>query len=335
MPASVIPRNAALIHGSVCTLVDTTHSGALAMKISAIVCTHNRKEYLRKSLASLAAQTLPVEDYEIIAVDNASSDGTGELVQREYSHIENLRYVYEPVLGLSRARNTGFETARSEYVAFLDDDAVAEPDWLEMIVRALAGADESVVCVGGRVDPIWEADRPEWLADALLPCLSVLDRGPSPVVLPENQHFVGANMAFRRSVLASIGGFSTNLGRKGGNLLSNEESLLRRRLIRSGYHCLYYPAARVGHHVPADRLSRKWFARRLFWQGISRGVMVRHLETLSANYRVRASLMLALRLRPWRYIASSLQRDDPEAFARRCDEADKLGYIFGLLGRYR
>ena len=94
------------------------------VQISAVVCTHNRAAYLRKALQSLVDQTMAQELYEIIVVDNASTDGTKQVVS-EYSGASNLRCLYEPVIGLSRARNTGWGNARGEYVAYLDDDAVA------------------------------------------------------------------------------------------------------------------------------------------------------------------------------------------------------------------
>ncbi|MEE8471432.1 MAG: glycosyltransferase family A protein [Dehalococcoidia bacterium] len=98
----------------------------MSIRVSAIICTHNRSDYLRQAIQSLADQTLPTEQYEVIVVDNGSTDNTRAVVEG-FDHIANLRYVYEPILGLSQARNTGWQNARGEYIAFMDDDAIGYP----------------------------------------------------------------------------------------------------------------------------------------------------------------------------------------------------------------
>ena len=103
------------------------------IKISAIICTFNREQYLHKAIQSLVEQTLEGELYEIIVVDNCSTDRTKQVVTEKFAHISNLRYLYELILGISQARNTGWQNARGEYIAYLDDNAIASPVPLEKI----------------------------------------------------------------------------------------------------------------------------------------------------------------------------------------------------------
>ena len=133
----------------------------MSIRISAIICTLNRAAYLEKAIQSLADQTLPEEQFEIIVVDNGSTDNTKTMVEG-FKHLENLRYIYEPIMGLSQARNTGWQNAQGDYVAYLDDDAIACPEWLERIVQAFDTVEPRPGSVGGKVIPVWEAERPAW-----------------------------------------------------------------------------------------------------------------------------------------------------------------------------
>lgn len=245
--------------------------------ISAIVCTHNRSAYLRKAIRSLAGQTLPADQCEVIVVDNASTDDT-RAVFDGFAGAANLRYIHEPVLGLSQARNTGWQHARGEYVAFLDDDAIACPDWLERILKAFDSAQPSPGSVGGRVLPIWETPRPAWLPKELEPALTIVDWGDVPTFIDIDRQFLaGTNVAYPASALRSVGGFSTALGRKGGSLLSSEEILVSRSLRRQGLRAYYDPSICVSHHIAAQRLTRGWLCQRHYSQGVSETVL-RQLE---------------------------------------------------------
>jgi glycosyltransferase involved in cell wall biosynthesis len=237
--------------------------------VSAIICTHNRAVYLRKAIGSLIHQTLPRENYEIVVVDNGSSDRTADVVRQEFGDVPMLRYVYEPMLGLAYARNAGCNTAQGKYVAYLDDDAVACPSWLEKIVNVFETFKPRPGCVGGKVDLLWESPRPPWVTDNLLPFLAYVDWSSAPIVLTGDQYVAGVNFAFPKQLLQDIGGFDPRLDRRGNNLLSNGDVLVVRQLQLKGYNCLYLPDVAVQHHVSTNRLSESWFIRRLFWQGVS------------------------------------------------------------------
>jgi glycosyltransferase involved in cell wall biosynthesis len=250
----------------------------MSIRISAIICTHNRAAYLIKAIQSLVSQTLPKEQYEIIVVDNGSIDETKAIVEG-FENFGNQRYIYEPILGLSQARNTGWRNAKGQYVAFLDDDAIACPEWLERIIDAFETVEPRPGSVGGKITLIWEAERPAWLSRHLEGTLGYLDWGNSPMFLSEGYQWLGGgNVAYPREVLKEVGGFSTSLQRKAGDLMSNAEVLLKRYLEGQGLGNYYDPGICVQHHVVAERLVKRWFYRRYYWQGISSTIM-KYLES--------------------------------------------------------
>ncbi len=250
----------------------------MSLQISAIICTFNRAVYLGKAIQSLVDQTLLKEQYEIIVVDNASTDNTKTIVEG-FKQVKNLRYIYEPVMGLSQARNTGWQGAQGEYVAFLDDDAIACADWLERIIEAFETVQPRPGSVGGKIEPIWEIERPSWLSKQIETALTIVDWADKPIFLNEDyQHLRGCNVAYSREILEKVGGFSVNLDRKGSNLLSSGEELLEKCLKEQNLGSYYDPQIRVQHHILAERLVKCWFYKRYFWQGASNEIL-RYLET--------------------------------------------------------
>lgn len=240
--------------------------------ISVVICTYDRYEVLRNAIKSLTTQTLPVSEFEILIIDNTpnAEQATGAEFAKEVEHISNLTYIFEKTPGLSNARNVGYKLAKSNYISYLDDDAIAEPQWLEEVVKAFESF-ENVGVVGGRIAPIWEIPRPDWLGDPLTGNVSVVDWGGKLRIAEEGEWFAGANISFPKKVLEETGGFSTNLGRKGSGqiLLSNEENELLEYIRNSDYIEVYNPRASVDHLVEKKRLQRSWFRRRAAWQAAS------------------------------------------------------------------
>lgn len=258
-------------------------------KISVIICTYARYDVLEHAINSLVAQTLSKEEFEILIIDNTpnAENEEGALAAERYSAISNLTYVFEKTAGLSNARNVGCKIAKSDYLSYLDDDAIAEPNWLEEVLNAFKSF-ENVGVVGGRILPIWESPRPKWLGDSLLGNVSVVDWGGSLRIAAEEEWFAGANISFSKQALVEAGGFSTNLGRKGGGqvLLSNEESEVLSFIRESDYIEVYNPLASVDHLVEKKRLRRDWFRRRAAWQAASDFMMDPH----SAEKNIKSSL---------------------------------------------
>lgn len=239
----------------------------LQPKVSAIICTHNRDRYLGLAIDSLLQQDF--SDFEIIVVDNASTDQTRQVV--EARHDVRVKYVYEAVTGLSVARNTGAKAAQSEILAYLDDDAIASPMWLSSLYEAYE-ANETLAIAGGKVTLLWTdgITAPLWLSDGLAGNLGAYDLGDSVVYITQPGLTPrGLNYSIRRAFLEQIGGFDPNLGRVGKNLLSNEELHMTNLALHWGWQVAYLPKALVAHHVAPERVKRGWFFSRGWWQGIS------------------------------------------------------------------
>ena len=236
--------------------------------ISCVICTHNRANYLKGALESVLNQSLSKRKYEVIVVDNASCDHTKSVVRKQSSN-NIVRYIFEPELGLALARNTGFKNSRGQYVAYLDDDAFASNTWLEAIVNAFEKTTPKPACVGGWVEPVWDIPRPTWLPKEFESFLSIFEWFEQPRFLGVYENLFGTNIAFRKKDLLELGGFKYFLGRKGNNLMSAEETLLQEQLRAQGKGILYHPQIHVRHAVLRSRLTRRWFLKRVYAQGLS------------------------------------------------------------------
>ena len=238
-------------------------------EIAAIICTHNRDRYLGAAIDSLLTQDF--DDYEIIVVDNASSDRTKEVVQQRLDN-PLVRYVYEPELGLSNARNRGAKETSAPILAYLDDDAEASVQWLKVIAKAYRENDRLAIA-GGKVTLILPQGRtafPSWLSPEMSGALGSYDLG-NEIVYIDNPSLTprGLNYSLRQNFLDEIGGFDPNLGRVGKNLLSNEELLMTELALEKGWQVAYLPEALAAHNVAPERLNPQWFINRAWWQGVS------------------------------------------------------------------
>ena len=200
-------------------------------RISAVICTYNRYDVLVKALESLKRQTLPRNQYQIIVVDNSPDHRLAEEMKEKYESLPLIKYLVEKTPGLSNARNVASRICGTKYIAYLDDDAIASPGWLDNILKGFDLFGDEAEILGGRVDPLWEIERPSWLDDSLLGYVSVVDWGGELRIAKESEWFAGANISFKTQAILRNDGFDTNLGRKGSGsvLLSNEEiSLLNK-----------------------------------------------------------------------------------------------------------
>ena len=210
--------------------------------------------------------------WEMLIVDNSSTDDTADVARSvAESHPRRVRVIVEKEIGLSAARNAGIAATTAPFIAFIDDDAFPEPGWLTGIMEGFRRPE--VMCVGGPVAPIIDGDLPSWFSGRFLPYLSVWDLGDAEIDLTYNEYPRGANIAYRRSGLDLVGGFSVHLGRKGTNLLSCEEIELCLRLERAGFVVLYQPGARVRHLTPVGRMTTDWLYARFFAQGRSEAIV--------------------------------------------------------------
>ena len=237
--------------------------------ISVVICafTFDRLVVMGEALDSLRRQTLPPHEI-VLVIDHAP-----ELLEEARRLWPEVKIVANrEKQGLSGARNTGVAEAGGEVVAFLDDDAIAAPDWLERL--AAAYADPGVLGAGGTVRPRWVEGKPGWFPaefDWVVGCThSGMPRELSPV-----RNLVGANMSFRREPLVEVGGFSHDLGRVGTLPVGCEETDLSIRVHQRWPEAeiLYDPAARVEHVVPAARGKVRYFVDRCRAEGRSKAVL--------------------------------------------------------------
>lgn len=232
-------------------------------KISVVISTYNRCESLGRMLESLLKQEGADEiAWEVIAVDNNSTDQTREVVESFHSRFrERLRYVFEPRQGLSHARNRGIRKSRGEIIAFTDDDVVLDRWWLKSILECFRDYDCDVV--GGRVLPIYPQDTPAWVKEnpqKAAGAVVIYDYGNQIQRYEALMDlFIGANFAFRQEVFAHCGMFRTDL--KFGGLSINEDHEFIARLLKARKALYYSGKALVWHPVDLRRLGLRHMIR--------------------------------------------------------------------------
>jgi glycosyltransferase involved in cell wall biosynthesis len=294
-----------------------------APAISAIICTHNRADYLGLAIDSLLAQDY--DDFDVIVVDNASTDGTRAVVEARLGTElgQRLTYIYEATLGLSQARNRGAQDSQGAIIAYLDDDAIAQPSWLSELMAAYAVNDKLAIA-GGKVTLIWPEDhhQPSWLSGDLMSGLGAYDLGRELKLIEKpGQTPRGVNYSLRRSFLDAVGGFNLHLGRVGNQLLSNEELYMTELALDRGWEVAYLPKALVAHHVSVERMQRDWFLKRSWWQGVSES----YREQLAGRAQGRQLLYGGERFVRGIYKAAKYVRDPALSF-------DNLTYAYGQIG---
>jgi glycosyltransferase involved in cell wall biosynthesis len=230
------------------------------MLFSIVICTFNRLDHLTGSVSSALQQTLAADSYEVIVVDNCSTDGTANAIRSLCADYPNLRYIYENRLGLAVARNTGWQSAKGTYVAFLDDDALAESNWLA-VARSLIDRNlDNLCCVGGPIHPFYTSPKPNWWLDKY----EIRTRGDVERPLRKGEFFSGSNMVWLRQTLETYGGFEANAGMKGIKLGMGEETGLFRKIweTEDAPLFLYSPDLRVYHWVPPEKMTMAYIVRR-------------------------------------------------------------------------
>ena len=237
------------------------------MKYTVAICTWNRSRLLPFCVRSVAAQTAAPE-YEILVVDNSSTDGTAAVIRDLMGTTGRMRSVVEPRLGLSHARNRALREAGGDVVAFLDDDAQASPGWLKGLDGAFS-ADVHVACAGGPVRLDLPAPLPSRLPSVAPVYFGELDFGGVVRPMTFDERPRGCNFAVRRDVALTLGGFRPELGRIGESLLSGEDDDFLNRVHAAGLQVWWAPGAPVAHTVDPSRMTLRWLLRRAWMQGRS------------------------------------------------------------------
>lgn len=268
------------------------------MKLSVIIPTRNRAALLEKALTSILTQTLSPEHFEVIVVDNGSTDNTTAVVNSFKSRLKNIRCFLEHQPGLHAGRHKGLAEAESNLLVYADDDIEAFPTWLQAIQDSFG--DEEVVVVGGKCVPRFESEPPDWLNAMWLPnasgehvlgYLSLIDMGDD--IKPVNpDHIFGCNFAVRRSVLLEAGGFHPDsMPQDLMRFRGDGETCVSRYIQTSGYKALYNPWASVYHWVPASRMTAEYFLRRAYSQGVSDSyTAIRYANGIDSQHETKTGI---------------------------------------------
>ena len=306
--------------------------------ISVIICTYNRCESLAKTVEGLARMSMtPDLMWELIIVDNNSSDHTSETVKSLISRETALRlkYVFEPAPGLSHARNRGVRESQGTILAFLDDDVLVSCEWLTEVRSAFQQYDP--VCVGGRVLLSEDSPRPSWWDKAYDGPVGKFDRGTSVIVYQESDEKligIGANMMFKRVAFDRSGLFRTDLGKKENQFTMGEETDMVWRLRKQKERIIYYPNALVYHCPSAERFSKRYLRQHFY--GLGQWSFLTELEDPNTAPRIlgiprwRYRSVLA---NIWKTALLGLRGRHTESFIQQLQLAFFLGYFRALEGR--
>lgn len=302
------------------------------LTVSAVVCAYtlDRWNDIVDAVRSIEGQeTQPLETVLVV-------DHNPELLARARRELPAVLAVENvESRGLSGARNSGIAASRGEVVAFLDDDAWAEPSWLGRLVGAYD--DASIIGVGGHISPVWQRGRPRWWPDEFDWVVGCSYRG-LPHQRSEVRNMIGANMSFRRAVFDRAGSFSRGIGRIGTRPLGGEETELSIRARREipGSRVMYEPAAMVNHRVPAARSTARYFLARCYSEGLSKAAIAKLVGAERALASERTYAVRTLGLGAINDVADVLRRRDVYGLARAAwivigMAATTVGFVVGLL----
>jgi glycosyltransferase involved in cell wall biosynthesis len=236
----------------------------MTLLLSVCIYTHNRAKLLAQALDSVYDQTLSPEQYEVIVVDNLSTDNTREVIEDFIKHKPNLRYFYEESLGISYARNRGWREACGEYIGFLDDDGISPPEWLGIAAEVIHLLSPDLV--GGPFYPSYGVPKPKWFKDEY-GAFSL--GGDARALTSTDEYLCGGNLFIRRSLLEQVGGFDPGLGMQGNQVGYGEETEFMRRVRRDkpDAHIYYEPRLYIYHLVRPEKMRYTWQLHHRFAQG--------------------------------------------------------------------
>ena len=260
--------------------------------ISFIICTYNRDKYIYQCLSNLAKNNQTSYDWEIILVNNNSTDNTHSECERFYAdyQLSNYHYFIEETPGLSHARNRGIKESEGEWLVILDDDSMVGNDYIDNLGKWLelypdAGA------FGGPITPFFEEKEPAWLSKWSMSFVSAIDLGTEVRIFEKNKYPIGANMGISRKAINKTGLFNPSLGRTKNLLLGGEEKDLFLRIHESGYPIYYFPDIKVNHCIPDSRLTREYIKKLGYGVGVSERLRTLDLGKIAYCKRIASELV--------------------------------------------
>ncbi len=241
------------------------------MKVSVVVCTYSMDRYdvFTEAVESVLAQTY--EPLEVVLVIDGN-ETVYEKTTAAFGDADHVRiHNNDNNRGISYSRTKGAKIASGDIVAFLDDDAVAEPDWIETLVEVYETTD--AIAAGGDVRPNWQTEKPDWFPEEFYWLVGVVEPGFAEDG-EEVRNVYGSNISYRREAFLEVGGYDPKTGRKGDKQLQAHEAPVGIRLLEEYGKGMVFVEDAVVHHTLFDyRGDFRWLVSRSFWQGYSKRVM--------------------------------------------------------------
>lgn len=304
------------------------------LHLDVIIPTYNRGDLLKLTLDSLIAAPTPAGLKVVVTVvDNNSKDGTKQLVQSyQQKYGERIGYVFETNQGRSHALNAGITSTSGDLVGTIDDDEEIDSTWYQTVYDTFTS--KKIDFVGGPYVPRWAIPVPEWLPPQYGGVVGWVEGGDqeTPFDSAYPGILMGGNAVLKRSILEKVGLYATWLGRTDKGLLSGEDEDLYHRLLAAGAKGMYLPSLIIYHHVPPERLTKKYFRSWCFWRGVSLGLLDRKRKLPCAylfgiprwHYRKAAqgaiSTITQVFVKP---------KDPAKAFASELGMWDCIGLFYG------
>lgn len=257
------------------------------MILSIIICSYNRASYISDALTSLYRQTAGLNEFEVIIVDNNSTDNTKEIfAEWRQSNANGLfTFINETKQGASFARNTGAAIAKGQWVCFMDDDAVATPNYVENILKHIQNKPDGVG-FGGRIIPKYIPSEPKWMSYYVSSLVGNFNYAPIACAFENGKYPLESNMIVKKSVYDKIGGFNVNLPGVVGTLrIGGEGKELFYKILTLGHIIYYDPTICIHHVVEVKKLTSEYMYR--VASGIGRGEKTRTLEISKAVYLMK------------------------------------------------
>lgn len=241
------------------------------MKLSIILCTYNRDKYIYNVLKSIAENDFAHNKYEIVLVNNNSTDNTESECQRFQQDFPDIQFNYcvELNQGLSYARNRGIQESQGDILVYVDDDALVNKEYLQTYATFFEN-NPDIAAAGGPIIPKYETSEPSWMSHYTRQLVTgKLYLGDKEREFPKKAFPGGGNAAYRKSVFDKIGLFNVELGRKGNSLIGAEEKDLFDKMTTIGIRFFYLPTAILYHIIPEKKLTQDYFNRLTYSIGVS------------------------------------------------------------------
>lgn len=233
------------------------------IKLSIIIISRNRDHLVEKAITSVADRINILQEYEVVVVDNNSIDDTRKVVLNFRNTSPKIKYVFESIPGVSTAKNSGIKHTKGEYIAFLDDDSIAEKFWVDQIIKHAKKYPDHMI-FGGPYNRYSTIKIPNWIPSKF----GILDNGEEARQLSMGREWLSAtNLVIKKEVFTQIGEFDQRLNMTSSNRIYGEETEFQLRAIKNGINIFYDPSMKVTHLLNPRKLNLFWLLKDSFIRG--------------------------------------------------------------------